>query len=206
MASVQYEVQPLFAEPIFRADISSAISNDQVEYIKNLKMVRNRTNLISEDLYIFEDPKLKSIKDAVQEVLDVYATDIMGITQKLYVTQSWSLINEPNVGMHGHSHSNSVVSGSLYYCDMPEPVAGMIFDRHRTYQQLELPPSHEKQNIYNTPVNIIKPRKNEVILFSSSLQHFVEPNTTDSTRYSIAFNTFIKGKLGSYRDVSELSL
>lgn len=206
MALAQYELQPLFAEPIFRVDLSHAISDEQVAFIKNLEMVDNRQNLISENLYIFEEPELLSIKQAVQEALDTYARDVMGVPHKLYVTQSWSLINQPNVGMHGHSHSNSLISGSLYYTDMPEPVAGMIFDRHRGYQQLELNPSRERQNIYNTPLNIIKPKKGEVILFSSGLQHFVEPNTSNEPRYSIAFNTFIKGKLGDYRDVSELTL
>jgi hypothetical protein len=34
----------------------------------------------------------------------------------------------------------------------------------------------------------------------------VEQNTTSLPRHSIAFNTFIRGKLGKYRDVSELTL
>lgn len=206
MASINYDVQPLFAEPVFRADLGYAISDRQRAYIKRLKMVQNQTNLISEDLYIFEHPELASIKEAVQAALDLYARDVMGISQTLYVTQSWSLINKPNVGMHGHSHSNSIVSGSLYFCELPEPVSGMIFDRHKIYRQIELNPANEKRNLYNAPLNVIKPKKNEVILFSSDLQHFVEPNATGETRYSIAFNTFVKGKLGSYRDVSELTL
>ncbi len=61
-------------------------------------------------------------------------------------------------------------------------------------------------NIYNAPLNVITPRKNEVLLFPSGLQHFVEPNRTNLPRHSIAFNTFLRGKLGSYRDVSELTL
>lgn len=206
MAINDYEITPLFAEPVFRANISHAISDDQVAFIKNLEMVQNQTNKISQELYIFEKPELKSIADAVQEALDLYANEVMGIKQKLYVTQSWSLINHPNVGMHGHSHSNSVISGSLYYCDMPTPVAGMIFERHRTYQQLDFLPEQDKRNIYNTPVNLIKPKKGEVILFSSGLQHLVEPNVSHQPRFSIAFNTFVKGKLGNYRDVSELVL
>lgn len=206
MAISNYEVQPLFAEPFMRADIGHAISEEQVAFIKNLKMVRNRDNLISEDLYIFEAPELASIKEAVQEALDIYADKVMGLNQRLYITQSWSLLNHTNVGMHGHSHSNSIVSGSLYYCDMPTPVASMIFDKHRTYQQLELSPQQDKRNLFNTTLNIVTPKKNEIILFSSSLQHFVESNTASQPRHSIAFNSFIKGKLGNYRDVSELTL
>lgn len=206
MAITEYDVQPLFAEPFFRTNISDAISDEQIDYLKNLKMRKNKSNLISDNLYIFEEPELKSIKDAVQEALDVYAQEVMGITQTLFVTQSWTLVNNPNVGMHGHSHSNSLISGSLYYCELPQPVASMFFDRHNTYQQLQLNPEQEKQNIFNTPLNFVKPETGEVILFSSGIQHFVEPNTSNQPRYSIAFNTFIKGKLGEFRDVSELTL
>jgi len=44
------------------------------------------------------------------------------------------------------------------------------------------------------------------LLFSSRLTHMVEPNGSDKLRHAIAFNTFVKGKLGNYRDVSELML
>ncbi len=206
MNETDFKVEPLFAEPLFRTDLSKAISKEQVEYIKNLKMVPNRTNMISEDLYIFKHPQLKSINDAVQAALDVYAKSVMGISQKLYVTQSWSLINNPGIGMHGHSHSNSIISGSLYYAELPEPAPRMIFDRHRTYQQIQLSPEDEKTNIFNTPFHAVKPKKGELFLFSSSLQHLVEPNPSSQNRYSIAFNTFIKGQIGGYRDVSELTL
>lgn len=206
MAIDKYELQPLFAEPFFRTNISEAIGPEEVAYIKNLKMVPNKSNQISENLYIFEEPELVGLKDAVQEVLDFYAREVMGITQQLYVTQSWSLINQPNIGMHGHSHSNSLISGSLYYCELPTPASSMIFDRHKSYQQLQLTPTADKQNIYNTPLNFITPKAGEVFLFSSGLQHFVEANAGSDPRYSVAFNTFIKGKLGDFRDVSELTL
>ena len=201
-----YEVSPLFAEPFFRADIGYAISQSQVEFIKNLEMMENQANLISTNKYIFDLPELASIAQAVQDALDMYSKEIMGIEQKLYVTQSWSLINNPSIGMHGHSHSNSLISGSLYYTDLPDPGSGMIFDRHRGYQQIELPPDRERQNIFNTPMNIVHPKKNEIFLFSSGLQHFVETNEAAVPRYSIAFNTFIKGKIGDRQDVSELTL
>ena len=206
MSISNFDIQPLFVEPYFRADISHAISEEQEAIIKNLKMVQNKANLISEDLYIFEKPELKSIKDAVHEALALYADKVLAIKQELYVTQSWSLVNQPNIGMHGHSHSNSIVSGSLYFTDLPEPVAAMIFDRHRTYQQIELPPEMGQRTLYNTPVNMVVPKKGEVILFSSSLQHLVQANMASQPRYSIAFNSFVRGKLGDYRDVSELTL
>jgi hypothetical protein len=201
-----YDVQPLFATPYFRANLKSAITADQVTFIKNLKMVQNQQNLISENLYIFEEPALKGIKDAVQEALDIYAKEVMGIDHTLYVTQSWSLVNQPGIGMHSHSHSNSIVSGSLYFAELPSPVSRMVFDKHTSYRRLEINPVKERQNVFNTPVNVIIPKTHELLLFPSELNHMVEPNMSSQPRYSIAFNCFIKGKLGHYRDVSELLL
>jgi uncharacterized protein (TIGR02466 family) len=206
MAIVSHEVHPLFVEPYLRANIAGTISPRQIEFIKQLKMVNNTENFISENLYIFEEPELKSVKDAVQEVLDIYARDVLCIPQALYVTQSWSLTNTSNMGMHAHSHSNSILSGSLYYCELPSPPSNMVFTRHVTYQQIDLPPEPNKRNIYNTPMVRITPRQNDVILFSSRLTHMVEPNPSNTPRHAIAFNTFVRGKLGDYRAVSELAL
>lgn len=201
-----YDVQPLFAIPFFRTSLAEAISDEQVAFVKNLKMIRNRENLISENLYIFEEPELKSVKDAVQEALDLYAGEVMGLSQRLYVTQSWGLANPPGVGMHSHAHSNSLVSGSLYFAPLPEPPARVIFDKHVMYQRIELNPLPERQNIYNTPVNVVTPKHGELLLFPSEINHLVEPNRSNEDRWAIAFNCFIEGTLGNYRDVSELKL
>lgn len=206
MPVVSHEVHTLFAEPYFRANIAGSISPQQIEFIKNLKMTSNPENMISENLYIFEEPELKSVKDAIQEILDIYARDVLCIPQQLYVTQSWSLICKSNMGMHSHSHSNSILSGSLYYCELPTPPAGMVFTRFDSYQQIDLPPDAQKRNIYNSPINRVIPKQNDVLLFSSRLTHMVEQNQSNQPRHSIAFNTFVKGTLGNMRAVTELKL
>ena len=68
---------------------------------------------------------------------------------------------------------------------MPDPVSNMIFERHNSYQQLELTPQADKRNIFNTLANVVTPEKNKVILFPSSLQHLVEVNSSGEPRYSI---------------------
>lgn len=206
MPITSYEVKPLFAVPYFRANVADVITPKEAAWIAALAMVKNQINLISENLYIFEAPEMRSVKQAVQEALDIYADKVMGIAQRVEVTQSWSLVNPPGIGMHGHSHSNSIVSGSLYYRALPSPPSRMIFERHNSYQQLELAPELARANIYNVTRNAIEPKVGDLLLFPSSLMHFVEPNNSDQPRHSIAFNAFVRGKIGSYRDVSELKL
>ena len=201
-----FDVKPLFAEPYLITNIGDAISPKQVEFIKSIKMQQNQMNHISDELYLFNRPELRSIKKAVHEVLATFANDVLGIEQKLDVTQSWALMNPPGVGMHAHTHSNSLVSGSLYYAPMPDPPGNMVFERANGYQQIDLRVSEGKQNVYNTPRNAVVPKQGDLVLFSSSIMHFVEPNQSMQNRYSIAFNSFVRGKIGSFRDVSELKL
>ena len=205
-AARAFDVKPLFAEPYFVTNIADAISESQIKAIQSLKMIENQMNHISEELYLFERSEMRSIAKAVQDALDTYASEVMGGTHRLKVTQSWALMNPPGVGMHSHTHSNSIVSGSLYYTDMPDPPGNMIFDRHNGYRQIELDVQAEKQNIYNAPRNAIIPKRGDLVLFSSSVQHYVEPNRSMQNRYSIAFNTFVRGTIGSFRDVSELKV
>ena len=44
--------------------------------------------MISENLYVFQDPELASINTAIQDVLDIYASEVMGIKQKETVIKS----------------------------------------------------------------------------------------------------------------------
>ena len=191
-AARDFTVKPLFAEPYFVTNIGDAISAKQVEFIKSVEMIENQMNHISKDLYLFDRPELRSVKKAVHEALDV--------------TQSWALMNPPGVGMHAHTHSNSLVSGSLYYAPMPDPPGNMVFERTNGYRQIEMEVDPAKTNIYNTQRNAVVPKQGDLVLFSSSILHFVETNQSQENRYSIAFNTFPRGKIGNFRDVSELKL
>ncbi len=202
----EFEVKPLFAEPYFVTNIADAISDKQVDFIKSVKMQQNQQNFISDELYLFNRPELKSIKKAVGDALSTFATEVMGIKDALDVTQSWALMNPPGVGMHGHTHSNSMVSGSLYYAPMPDPPGNMVFERNNGYKQIELMVEEGRGNVYNTPRNAIVPKQGDLVLFSSSIIHFVEVNQSDQNRYSMAFNSFVRGTIGSHRDVSELKL
>lgn len=202
----EFSVKPLFAEPYFIANIGHAISAKQIDFIKSVKMQQNQMNHISEDLYLFRRPELASVREAVDTALATFAQEVLGIRHELAVTQSWALMNPPGVGMHAHTHSNSLVSGSLYYAPLPDPPGNMVFERTNGYRQIEMAVNEEKTNIYNAQRNAVIPKQGDLVLFSSSILHFVEVNRSEENRHSIAFNAFPRGTIGNYRDVSELKL
>ncbi|WP_435213193.1 putative 2OG-Fe(II) oxygenase [Luminiphilus sp. nBUS_16] len=203
---MQMKVETLFATPLARVDLSGYITEDQVAFVDSLTMVANQTNLISENLYILDRPELQGFRAIISQCLKDYAINVMGCDQELLLTQSWALRNAEGVGMHSHAHSNSIVSGSFYYTELPTPASKMFFDRNTSYQRLELPPHPERANIFNTKINAVIPKTGELLLFPSELNHMVEQNPSPEVRSVIAFNTFIRGNIGSFRDVSELSL
>ena len=202
----EFTVKPLFAEPYFVTNIADAISDKQIAFIQSVTMQQNQMNHISDELYLFNRPELKSVKKAVHEALGTYAREVMGVEHALDVTQSWALMNPPGVGMHAHTHSNSIVSGSLYYAPMPDPPGNMVFERANGYQQIDMRVREGAENVYNTPKNAVVPKQGDLVLFSSSIMHFVEANQSSENRYSIAFNSFVRGTIGSRRDVSELKI
>ena len=118
---------------------------------------------------------------------------------KAYITQSWSLINMPGQGMHEHSHSNSIISGSYYFNDLPEPGSDMVFNRYVGNQiPIKLNLDEDKQNQYNTMDVAVRMEKHDLLMFPSDISHYVDNNMSDKPRHSIAFNAFVKGQLGEY--------
>jgi hypothetical protein len=88
------------------ANIAGVITSQQIAFIQNLKMVNNMENLISENLYIFEEPELKSVKDAVQEVrVKAFDSDSAfghtgGGTLNYAGIDNWSYGAVPTDGVH----------------------------------------------------------------------------------------------------------
>lgn len=201
-----FTVKPLFAEPYFVMNIAHAISSKQVDFIKSVKMRENQMNHISDELYLFDLPELESVKRAVEEGLALFAQEVLGVENRLAITQSWALMNPPGVGMHAHTHSNSLVSGSLYYAPLPEGSGNMIFERASGYRQIEMGVDPSKTNIYNASRNAVVPTQGDLVLFSSAILHYVDVNQSQENRHSIAFNAFPRGTIGNFRDVSELNL
>ena len=72
------------------------------------------------------------------------------------------------------------------------------------YQQIEI--EYKQANDYNTNELDIRVGTNELILFPSSLLHYVPPTTNKNKRISIAFNSFIYGNVGIDFKLNKLKL
>ena len=59
---------------------------------------------------------------------------------------------------------------------------------------------------YNSNQWKLPVKKNDIVLFSSDLEHYVPKNEKDSMRVSLSFNTFLSGNFGNPDELTELEI
>jgi uncharacterized protein (TIGR02466 family) len=185
------------------------LTEDEKQFFREQPYVRMESNngSYTQDKRILENEKLSRLKNEILENIKYYLVDIYKIdlsTIEFYITTSWCNKHVKNDFSHRHNHKNSIFSG-VFYFDIAPYIGGLFIEYHT--QLLPSPViefKHTESNIFNSRVWQVYPKENLVAIFPSTLMHYVGTNTTDTERYSVPFNIFVKGKLGW--DEMELNL
>ena len=123
-------------------------------------------------------------------------------TIKLNFSVDWQIHGWFSINRHGdyhdpHNHPHSYLSGT-YYLQIPK-------DKERKGQREDVRPNRItfydprhgfnmgsiRSDPYVDPEFTIKPRPGLMMLWPSSLLHFVHPNLSDEVRISISFNIML---------------
>ena len=197
-------IESLFPIAVGMDKISKKLTPKQFKFLTTQQMRKNIGNVHSEDSYILDNEELKSLRDELLEIVRKYfkAVYVPANDVDVYITQSWVNSTEPNKYHHIHTHPNSFISGVFYIHSEGE--ADKIKFHKNKYEFVQI--NSTEWNTYNSsswwyPVNT-----GDVILFPSSLTHEVPSTASSSNRISLAFNVFIKGRLGIANDLTELKL
>jgi len=208
---MQFEAQTykIFPTPVMKFKFPREFNNTELEYFleeKKYAVPFKGSDMMSADKFVLDNPNLIEIKNFINNCLDVYMKKILNphdsIDPKLYVTQSWFNWMNRGTTHKQHNHANSVLSGSFY------------ISANKKYDLLEFLKSDFNQfhilakeyNDFNTYDAGIAVETYDLILFPSSLLHHVPPTQNPDVRISLAFNTFIKGKIGNENSVSYLNI
>ena len=197
-------LQLLFPTVVANFELDDPLTEDEQNILCNLKRRRNTSNTTSEDTYVLNDQKLFRLKNFFINSINKYLNDVIIPEDEcnLYITQSWTNYTESFQAHHRHNHPNSIISG-VFYVNV-EPQRDKIY-----FYRKELPQIKMNSKIYNSlnsdswwlPV-----KNNLLILFPSYIDHEVKFVDEGITRVSLAFNTFINGKMGSKAGLTELIL
>jgi uncharacterized protein (TIGR02466 family) len=206
------ELHNLFPTPVIVADFKRDFSQEERDFFNDQitnSIVKNNihSNANSKTLnsYILDEPVMENLKLDITEMIFLFLTNIYKPTTNIlpYITQSWLTVTKENEYHHEHYHPNSFISGVLYI-DTDETVDSISFIKPDNNSLIKIIPQEE--NAYNRRIEKISVKSGRIIIFPSSLSHHVSNKKGSNTRVALAFNSFIKGTLGSEVSLTELVL
>ena len=199
-------INGIFPTPVYISKLERKLTLKELSFIDKIKLDlhNNEGNKTSNDNYVLNNKSFKNLKEDLDIRVQDYFQKVISPTDSItpYITQSWLNYTETNQYHHKHEHSNSLVSG-VFYVNCNEEFDKIKFFNH-TYKAIK--PEVKDWNLYNSESWWFSVKTGDVILFPSSLTHMVETKEGDNTRISLAFNIFIKGKVGSNKLLTELIL
>lgn len=203
----------LFPTPIGSAFYDKDLSAEQISFIKNLDKSENMGNLTTSNKYVLNDPLFKDVKKFIEDNLKLYFKKWFSPPEgiDLYLTQTWANYTEKDQFHHRHFHQNSFVSCVFYPQVSEDPLnpdkitfhsshgGYSIFNRSIGFKPQEF-------NLFNSFSWWLPVKKNQLVIFPSTLEHSVDNKQTTGTRISIACNSFIEGDLGSFDELTHVNL
>tara|TARA_B100000427_G_C15271949_1_gene491436 strand:- start:50 stop:670 length:621 start_codon:yes stop_codon:yes gene_type:complete len=187
----QIEMEELFVIPLVKVvvqeDTSELISN--TDFIPGMNQEFKPKKINYRVLEKYPNTKnilLKYIRSSVK---------MMGYSSEVDVSTSWcTKVFKGDVG-HLHRHKNSWFSALYYYGDYDENCGKFIFTNPLT-DLTSFMSNVFSVNEFNRHSKTWLPRKNQLIIFPSYIQHGVSEHLSDLIRYSLAINIVPVGTYG----------
>ena len=200
------EVINLKAVPIAYERSVYSINQKELNAIKKIKYRKPDQGLyLSETITLLENKTLASLKKFIIKKAEEYTREVLEINDQIYLTQSWSTINPPNVSHPLHSHPNTFIS-MVYYAQCKSGALQFHLNTTSIRECFNFHYTINKFNIYNSQVWTFPVKTGDIVLFPGHINHSSLPNESRESRIIVGANFFIKGMLGSKKDVSSLKI
>ena len=199
-------VTGLFPTPVYVSKLDRNLSKKELQFVDKckLKSHENKGNRTSNDNYVLNKKIFSKLKKEIEIRIKDYVDNVILATNDVtpYITQSWLNYTETNEFHHKHAHPNSYISG-VFYINCLEEHDKIYFYKDK-YQLIK--PDVKEYNVFNSENWWFSVKTGDIILFPSYLPHMVETKKGNNTRISLAFNVFLKGKIGNNKALTELKL
>lgn len=194
----EFKTHNLWPIPVYEDDIP--LKSEWKTHIENIEYRRTHVNNsdISVNRYLLNE--LPDLKNEIENHCENFVRRYLKVKKNIQFTlqNSWSNIHHPNDEAQSHYHGNSLLSG-VYYTHTPKNCGGIVFHKNSIYTNLfhqSIRFEYDEDNHLNAEGYVVNVREGMIVLFPSHLSHSVQKNLSNEPRYSLAFNFFIKGKLG----------
>ena len=192
------KVHQLWPKPVFETDI--VCKNDWLNFAYNCDYERMEADngCYSKDKYILD--KLPDLKNSILEQVNFFVHSCLMVSNvQFYFLNSWLVKHYPEDWAHEHVHPNSLLSG-VYYLETPKDCGNIIFVKGHDNNEIfpvAISPDVTELNHLNSREFSFPVSPNKLLIFSSNLTHKIERNKSKQNRYTLAFNLFCKGQMGS---------
>jgi len=201
------EILSIFPIPIYKSNLNRNLNKKEMSFINTAKKdcYKNEGNLTSNNNYVLNNAIFNTLKKEIELRIKDYFNKIIQTNEnvKFYITQSWLNYTEKNQYHHIHDHSNSLISG-VFYVNSDDKFDKIVFYKKIVDTIIRLTP--KTWNQWNSDSCHVVVKTGDILLFPSSTPHMVETKKGDNLRISLAFNIFIKGKIGKNKGLTELYL
>ena len=184
------EVKSLFSIPIHQNNYNEDLGDLEEECIKRSTLDSGRIKSNSggwQSNFIYsDDDYFSEFILEIEEQANNFAKELK-IYQKGKIESLWININEYKDCNRIHTHPNCIISG-VFYVKVPDK-SGEILFYHPSHELMSRDWSVDlKYNMYTSLTMRITPKKGDIFLFPSWLEHGVGPNLSQEKRISISFN------------------
>ena len=197
-------INNLFPTAVGFSKLGRDLTVSELEFIIGQVRYPNEGNTTSKTRKLLKSVELTEIREFIEDAMLEYFKSVhapkFDVTP--YITQSWSNYTEPGQYHHKHAHPNSIISGVFY--PQADRESDRIYFYKDGYERIKLPAA--EYNPHNSESWWFEVGAGDLILFPSHLTHMVQTKEDDNTRISIAFNTFLKGYIGSDESLTGLHL
>lgn len=191
----------------YRFPCHKPITENALKVIKEMDFNPNVVNESSFDHRLERRDDLKDLFLFFKDCLITVKEDLYMECDELKITQAWANKSSVSQSHHWHNHPNSFLSAVFYLTDSPMPTTfaiGDIWSPQKNFTgNLDLNIRTRMTPIFHREEAVA----GNLILFPSVIDHFVEPlHDHMEDRYTISFNTFPEGTIGSYASLSGLTI
>jgi len=183
---------PIIHNGVFVYDLD--INEDFIPYFESLKFENQNEDQVKLSINKNVLNNLPNLKTEIYNALHHLVSDVLLSKQiDINIYHSWVTQTGINAESHPHKHANAWFSGVFYPEEDPSFGLRIFNDNLSIFQ-----PEHKAYGIYNSYQFELKPKKNQLFIFFSTLRHQVMKNKSNKYRYSLAFNALPKGSFGSH--------
>lgn len=210
---MQNNLHLIFPTPILVDNINRAFTTDEENKFVNADYkndVNDNTTTLNTVSFtrtkdILEEQSLFNIQDFILSKAREYLNSLrVSDNLKLKIIRSWMVKSEPGCYGRKHNHPNSILSGVMYL-KTSKGCGNLILHQEKSlFGSIEL--SYGEVNNVNGTTVSIPPKDGMLILFPSTTYHEVAKNLSEETRYSLSFDIWAEGTIGTSNSMTELTL